>query len=224
MRLTNLRRSVPVAALLLSMLSTSGCLFFEAPQPAVPLTADEQKRVVACHKVIAKQSVKLASTMMQQLDRCANEALALSLESERELDGSNVADYVRRRQQVAARCEAGYARIGRVTTRMIDTIAARCASVESLVVADVSRGDPLGWKTLDAFIEQLSGDDLIGSIEDVAGLACSGTVESLERRMPQILPRASDLLHTYHGIHDYDEAQEYLRSFLDPRCGAMLES
>jgi hypothetical protein len=199
-------------------------LFPPIPAPAVPLDRQEQTAVLACQKVIARQTNQFLNKSYEQLERCGTDALALRLEEERELNSTNIGEYVRRREQIVQRCDTAFARIGLLSTRLITTIEASCEHVEDLILDLPSRGDPLGWKTLNTLLESLGEYTAAESVEEIGGLVCFSAMDHLEELLGGVLPRSGDLIRRYYTQDPTGDFVDYLHSFLDPRCTGILDS
>lgn len=201
----------------LALATTSGCLLPETPAPVIPLTKSEQSAVLACQKAMSQQTSRLWSKAYKEYESCSRAALSLQLERERELDGGNAGQYDQRRAKVVAKCDAGFARVGKATTRMIDQIRDRCEPVEVLVFDALGRGDPLGWQTMNAALAQLGGDTF-ESVEVLSSALCGAVVADVEETLTGVVARASDLIHKYYKPANSQEFYDHLRSSIDPRC------
>ncbi len=120
---------------------------------------------------------------------------------------------------MVAKCDGGFARVGKATTRMVDRIRESCEPVEGLVFSEVGRGDPLGWRTMNAALAQF-GEDTFDSVEELSSDLCTAVVTDVEGALTDVVARASDLIRKYYKPTNSRAFFDHLHSFLDPRCPA----
>ena len=197
--------------------AVSGCFFgtVPIPAPAVPLDKAEQRKVVACQDMIAKQAQLLQTTTVKQLHRCAALGLDLALDEERELDTSTLLDFEERRADAREKCDAAFAKVGKASTKMIDAVVAKCTSLEGLILHDPTRGDPLGLKHLDTL--STTGASL-DTMADLASQACGMAVAAGELVASYSYLRIGDLSWRYFGIESEEDLRIHWQASLDPRC------
>lgn len=215
-KVRNAKSATRALALTLAV-ATSGCFFgtVPIPVPAVPLDKAEQRRVVACQDMIAKQAQLLQTTTVKQLHRCAALGLDLALDEERELDTSTLLDFEERRAEAREKCDASFAKVGKASTKMIDAVVAKCTSVEELILHDPTRGDPLGLKHLDTL--STTGSSL-ETMADLAAQACGMAVAAGELVASYSYLRIGDLSWRYLGIEKEEDLRIHWQASLDPRC------
>jgi hypothetical protein len=101
---------------------------------------------------------------------------------------------------------------------MFDAMVAACTPVEHLVLTDATRGDPLAFRSLALYYDDLtSGDVVIDSVDDVASRICSAQVASVFQGVGNQVARISDAAAAYLGI-DVDALRGQVGTFLHPRC------
>lgn len=207
------RSTIALFAALLPALA-SGCFFGPAPlpAPAEPLEPAEQRQVLACQQKISQQVQQLQQITYKQLSKCLHPGVDLALDEERELTTATLPDFFERRQRLRERCTGFFETIGRASTKLIDTVIAKCAPVESLILGEPSRGDPLGLK------------GSISEIESVEGLAanyCGAATGSAEVLVSGVYMRTADLAWRYYHTTDEETLRSIWHASLDPRCATI---
>ncbi len=195
-------------------LSATGCFFGSAPIPApnLPLDPGEQRQVLSCQKRINTAVRQLQGVTTKQLSRCLGMGLDLVLDEERELTTATLPDFFDRRDRVRERCSDFFDVIGRASTRMIDDVIGKCAPVESLVLTDPSRGDPMGLKS---FYNPIS------TVEELAAEYCGAATASAEVLVSSVYMRTADLAWRYYGTDEEEDLRSTWQASLDPRCARM---
>ena len=213
-------RLLGARALLVAALSTLGlgCIGAPIPPPAVPLDPAEQSAVLACQSAISEQVASLSTTAARQFTACGLRALDLRLAVERGLGSTN--EFLEKRARLDEKCNQAYARIGRVSTRMINVVLARCQSVESLILGtDLSRGDALARKSDIEFEFGLAGSlPPAANLVDLAGFLCSSAIGTAKLSTMLAFPRTGDLIQRFYGFTDEDDFDAYWRTSVDARC------
>jgi hypothetical protein len=199
--------------------AAAGCATLPSPPaPQVPLEPGEARTLLACQSAMTRASASFVGTALKTLDRCASRAVRLRLEEDRRLNSTTIAEFVARRQQVVARCDADFARLGAASTRLVDGIVASCGAVEDLLLTDDTRGDPLSFRALDDLLRAIGRTELrFDSVAELAGLLCGADLTAAAQVVSVHVPRVSDVARTYLGV-DKEGLAGYLRAFADPRC------
>ncbi len=206
------RGSIMVLALAASMLG--GC--YQLPTPVPPtqaLTDKETEAVLGCQKAIARASISFTTKATGQLAGCARRAVALRVDEDRKAK-----EFPDKRVALAKSCNAAFARVGKASTKMFDAMVAACTPVEHLVLTDATRGDPLAFRSLALYYDEVTdGDVVIDSVDDVASRICSAQVASVFQAIGNQVVRISDAAAVYLGI-DVDGLRAHVGTFLHPRC------
>ena len=212
------RGSIMILALAASVLG--GCYQLPTPVPPTqPLTDKETEAVLGCQKAIARASASFTNTATTQLAGCARRAVALRVNEERKLE-----EFPDKRAALAKSCNAAFARVGKASTKMFDTMVAACTPVEPLVLTDATRGDPLAFRSLALYYDDVtSGDVVIDSVDDVASRICSAQVASVFQSVGNQVVRISDAAAAYLGI-GVDSLRAHVGTFLHPRCKEEIEA
>jgi hypothetical protein len=206
------RGSIMMLALAATVLG--GCYQLRTPiPPTQPLTDKETDAVLACQKAIVRASLRFTNNSTVQLTNCARRAVALRIDEDRMFQ-----ELPDKRAALAKSCDAAFTRVGKASTKMFDAMMAACTPVEHLVITDATRGDPLAFRSLAIYFDEMTeGDVVIDSVDDVAGLVCSAQVTSAVYTIGNQVLRISDAAGEYLGL-DVDELRAHLSTFLHPRC------
>lgn len=211
------RSSILVLALAASVLG--GCYQLPTPVPPTqPLTDKETAAVLGCQKAIVTASAGFTKTATSQLAGCARGAVALRIDEERKSE-----EFPKKREALAKSCDAAFARVGKASAKMFDTMMAACTPVEDLVLSDATRGDPLAFRSFALFWDDwTSGEVVIDSVDDVASRICSAQVASVFQAVGNQVVRISDAAAVYLGV-DVDALRAHVSTFIHPRCNEEME-
>lgn len=211
------RSSILVLALAASVLG--GCYQLPTPVPPTqPLTDKETAAVLGCQKAIATASLSFTKTATSQLAGCARAAVALRIDEERKSE-----EFPKKREALGKSCDAAFARVGKASTKMFDTMVAACTPVEDLVMTDATRGDPLAFRSFALFWDETTGGDVVlDSVEDVVSSICSAQVASVYQSVGNQVVRISDAAAAYLGT-DVDSLRAHVGTFIHPRCNEEME-
>lgn len=209
------RSSIMVLALAAGVLG--GCYQLPTPVPPTqPLNDKEAAAVLGCQKALVSASASFTSKATSQLAGCARRAVALRVDEERKGE-----EFPQKRDALVKACDAAFARVGKASTKMYETMVAACEPVEDLVLTDATRGDPLAFRSLALYFNEF--EVVIDSIDDVASLVCSAQAGSVFQALGHQVVRISDVAAAYLG-KDVDSLRAYVATFLHPRCVQDLEA
>lgn len=211
------RGSIMMLALAASVLA--GCYQLPTPVPPTqPLTDKETEAVLGCQKAIVRASASFSSTATSQLASCARRAVALRIDEERKSK-----EFPDKRVALAKACNSAFARVGKASTKMYDAMLAACTPIENLVLTDVTRGDPLAFRSLALYYDEVTdGDVVIDSVDDVASRICSAQVASVFQSVGNQVVRISDAAAVYLGV-SVEALRTHVGTFIHPQCTLDLE-
>ena len=208
-----------IGALGIALLTTSGCLQLPAPVPATQrLTPEQDKKVMACQKAVVRGTSRFTAGAARHLTTCGMRAVALRVDEDRRLDTMTEPEIIERRGKLITSCQVLFQKVGRLSTEYIDGIVKACEPVEDLVLTDATRGDPLSFRALLAYLEPLAGNITLDDIGQVAGTMCSNQAETVMEMVNYQVPRISDASSTF-ANSSVEDLNYYVKTFLDPRCG-----
>jgi hypothetical protein len=146
------------------------------PAVAQSLTADDVDALLKCQTTIQKEGQKFVKNKLKAVELCGVAITGLLVKEEQGLLTGPALD-----KAVAAAektCEVQLAKIEPASTKFVDKVLESCLPVEALIFAPglPPDGDPLGFQSLIAFIEELlgatPGEFGIDTVEELAGALC----------------------------------------------------
>jgi hypothetical protein len=206
------------ASLIFCLTASTACmpLFPAPPAPSPFLERSELRDLLRCQDRITGAGEKLVRTQTQSVEACAMDILTLRLAWENELISDD--DYDDGLDKIRDRCDKGFSRVEKASTRFMDDVIEVCDEVGDFILDDYDslRFQLLNEETSDSFLDVSSIPALAGSLCGIKSLFVNMLVAA---QIPRALELFSYLGPSYVvivGENDYEYG--YINIPLDGRC------
>jgi hypothetical protein len=205
------------ASLLFCLTAGTACMpLFPPPEAPFPrLERSELRHLLRCQDRIGLAGSKLVRTQTESVEACAMDILTLRLAYENELISED--DFDDGLDKIRNRCDKGFRRIEKASTRFMDDVIDACDEVGDFILEDY---DSLRFQLLE---EETDGSLDVTSIPALAGSICGIKSLFVNQLIAFQIPRALELF-SYLGpsyiviVGENDFEYGYINVPLDGRC------
>lgn len=197
-----------------ALLFIAGCVFPPPTPPDPPLSEDEVKALVKCQESIKKEGAKFVNFKLKKLELCVDDVLELQLQLE---NGHLTPEkFEMKLAAVRKKCEKNFALITKASTKLVDGVVKACDPIETVLLGPY---DPLRFQAVGDLFE-----GPFESVEEIAGLVCSGKELAVDAMVGLEVPRFCELLSILGPDFVIIDGEACLPNIpLDPRCPPLLD-